>query len=71
MTHKHNNPFKNDLDESIKPEDAINNNSSNDFGKNIIPQMLKENKNIFWKFALIMGIYYAIEIVLSFLKIYI
>ncbi len=25
MTHKHNNPFKNDLDESIKPEDAINN----------------------------------------------
>ena len=28
-------------------EDAINNNSSNDFGKNIIPQMLKENKNIF------------------------
>lgn len=31
----------------------------------------KENKNIFWKFALIMGIYYAIEIVLSFLKIYI
>lgn len=31
----------------------------------------KENKNIFWKFALIMGIYYAIEIVLSFLQIYI
>ena len=28
-------------------EDAINNNSSSDFGKNIIPQMLKENKNIF------------------------
>ncbi len=28
-------------------EDSINNNSSNDFGKNIIPQMLKENKNIF------------------------
>lgn len=24
MTHKHNNPFKNDLDGSIKPEDAIN-----------------------------------------------
>lgn len=31
----------------------------------------KENKKIFWKFALIIGIYYAIEIVLSFLKIYI
>ena len=31
----------------------------------------KENKNIFWKFALIMGIYYIIDIVLSFLGIYI
>lgn len=28
-------------------EDALNQNSNNDFGKNIIPQMLKESKNIF------------------------